>query len=125
MHNKNIAGIGCFANPATLNRVFKKIVRKYTLGQFEDTELINEYKARGTDGCKLLAALIAGEAGCFRSLGPKSSDVLEDKKITGFFFTHRAQKLNLLIFVKGNCSRQERYTASLDEFTKIRRKRLN
>ncbi len=89
MQNKNITGIGCFANPATLNRVFKKIVRKYTLGQFEDTALINEYKAMGTDGCKLLAALIAGEAGCFRSIDQKSSDVLENKKLSAFLLHKR------------------------------------
>ena len=125
MQPKNISGIGCFANPATLNRIFKKIIRNYTLGQFEDRELVKKYIARGTDGCKMLAALIAGNAECCRSIDHESSHVLENKRITGFLIAQKAQKLNLLIFVKGNSSKQERYTASLDEFTKIRQKRLN
>ena len=105
--------------------LFKKTIRNYALGQFEDTELVNKYIARGTDGCKLLAALIAGNAGYCWSLDHETSDILENKRITGFFIAQKANNLNLFIFVKGNSSKPQRYTASLDEFTKIRQKRLN
>lgn len=125
MQTKNITGIGCYANPTTLNRVFKKIIRNYTLGQFEDTELVNKYLGRGTEGCKLLAALLAGNAGYCRSLDHEFSRVLDNKRITGFFIAQKAQTLDVLIFVKGNDNKPQRYRASLDEFTKIRQKRLN
>ncbi len=39
--NRKVTGIGCFAKSATLSRVFKKMVRNYTLGQFENINLAN------------------------------------------------------------------------------------
>ena len=59
MINKKVTGIGCFAKPATLSRVFKKMVRNYTLGQFESINLINGHDEVGeTDGTVLLKALL-------------------------------------------------------------------
>ena len=126
MMNKKVTGIGCFAKPATLSRVFKKMVRNYTLGQFESINMVNGYdELRGSDGTVLLRALIAGKAGYFPSPDSESCSVAENRKITGFFLTLRNQRLNLSIFARGDCNIRERYTASLDAFTELRQKRLN
>ncbi len=125
MKNRQVTGIGCFAKPSTLSRVFKKIVQNYSLGQFECINLINGHEARGTDNTKLLKALIAGEAGYFGLPDSESGRFMENKKITGFFLTLRNQRLNLSIFAKGDHNRRERYTASLDALSEIRQKRLN
>ena len=47
MINRKVTGIGCFAKPATLSRVFKKMVRNYTLGQFESINLANSQDMAG------------------------------------------------------------------------------
>ena len=126
MINKKVTGIGCFAKPATLSRVFKKMVQNYTLGQFEATNLVNGHdEVRGADGTVLLRALITGKAGYFPSPDSESCRVAENRKITGFFLTLRNQRLNLSIFARGDCNIRERYTANLDAFTELRQKRLN
>ena len=126
MINRKVTGIGCFAKPATLSRVFKKMVRNYTLGQFESINLVNGHdEVRGADGTVLLRALITGKAGYFPSPDSESCRVAENRKITGFFLTLRNQRLNLSIFARGDCNIRERYTANLDAFTELRQKRLN
>ena len=126
MLNKKVTGIGCFAKPATLSRVFKKMVQNYTLGQFESINLVNGHdEVRGADGNLMLKTLIAGKAGYFPVPDPESCSVAENRKITGFFLTLRNQRLNLSIFARGDCNIRERYTASLDAFTELRQKRLN
>jgi len=124
MKNLKVTGIGCFAKPTTLCRVFKKMVRDYGLGQFDSIKLIDGHQASGADGVELLKSLMAGKAGCFHSPDSESSDVPSNKKITGFFLTLRDQRLNLSIFAKGDSNCRQRYTASLDVLTKLRQKRL-
>ncbi len=126
MINKMVTGIGCFAKPATLSRVFKKMVRNYTLGQFEGVNLINDQdQVGGSGGSALLTALIAGKAEHVLALDSESCSVAEDRKITGFFLMLRNRRLKLSIFARGDRNIQERYTASLDTFTELRQKRLN
>jgi hypothetical protein len=126
MLNKKVTGIGCFAKPATLSRVFKKMVRNYTLGQFESNSRVNGHdEVRGSDGTVLLKALIAGKTGYFPSPDAESCSVAENRKITGFFLTLRNQRLNLSIFARGDRNIRERYTASLDAFTELRQKRVH
>jgi hypothetical protein len=126
MINRKVTGIGCFAKPATLSRVFKKMVQNYTLGQFESINLANGHdEVRGADGTVLLKALIAGKAEYFPSPDSESCSVAENRKITGFFLTLRNQRLNLSIFARKDRNIRERYTASLDAFTQLRQKRLN
>ena len=126
MINKKVTGIGCFAKPATLSRIFKKIVQKYTLGQFESINLANgQFMAGGVDGSVLLKALIAGNAEYFPAPDSESCGVPENRKITGFFLTFRKQRLNLSIFARGDRNIQQTYTTSFDEFTELRQKRLN
>jgi hypothetical protein len=126
MRDKKVTGVGCFAKPATLSRVFKKMVRNYTLGQFESINLVNDHDAvKGADGTALLRTLMAGKAGYFPSPNSESCVVVENRKITGFFLTLRNQRLNLSIFARGDRNVRERYTARLDAFTELRHKRLN
>ena len=84
--NRKVTGIGCYAKPAKLSRVFKKMVRNYTLGQFESINLANSQDmAGGVDGTIMLKALISGNAGYFPAPDSESCSVAENRKITGFF----------------------------------------
>ena len=126
MMNRKVTGIGCYAKPAKLSQVFKKIVRNYILEQFENINLANSQEMPGgVDGTIMLKALIAGNAGYFLAPDSEFCGVTENRKITGFFLTFRNQGLYLSIFARGNRNIQQTYTTRLDRFTELRRKRLN
>ena len=125
MHNQRVIGIGCYAKPEKLASVFKKMLRHYTLGQFEGIELRNAKEAKSSEGIRLLKTLMGGQTGCFQLDCQESDGSLENKKITGFFLALKGRRLNLSVFTEGERSKQERYSACLDEFIKLRQKRLN
>jgi hypothetical protein len=126
MINRKVTGIGCYAKPAKLSRVFKKLVRNYTLGQFESINLANSQDmAGGVDGTIILKALISGNAGYLSAPDSESCGVAENRKITGFFLIFRNQGLNLSIFARGDRNIQQIYTTRLDGVTELRQKRLN
>ncbi|CAB1072971.1 hypothetical protein D1AOALGA4SA_1710 [Olavius algarvensis Delta 1 endosymbiont] len=125
MENQILTGIGCFAGPEKLGRVFKRMVQTYTLGKLNGIEWDQDWESDGSEGTKLLKALIAGPAARQSSAGPEAGDRLENKKITGFFLTLKGQRLKLSVFAKIGDRRQERHSAILDGITRLRQKRLN
>jgi hypothetical protein len=125
MEHQIITGIGCFAGPEKLSRIFLRMVQTYTLGQLEKIELVNDSESGETEVARLFKALMAGKAAGQNLSTPDAADRLENKKITGFFLTLKDQRLILSIFAKNGDSRQERHSAILDEFTRVRQKRLN
>lgn len=126
MINRKVTGIGCYAKPAKLSRVFKKMVQNYTLGQFESVNPANSQGvAGGVDGTIMLKALISGNGGYFPAPDSESYGVAENRKITGFFLTFRNQGLIVSIFARGDRNIQQTYRTCLDGFTELRQKRLN
>ena len=125
MQHNMITGIGCFAKPATLSRVFRKMVRDFALGQVEDIGPANRHEWGGAETARLIAALMAGERVKQRPSDSNCLDATEDRQITGFFLTLKDQKLNLSIFAKTGGSRNQRYSAVLYGITKLRFRRLN
>ena len=126
MINRKVTGIGCYAKPAKLSRIFKKMVRNYALGQFEGINITNRQDmAGGVDGKIMLKALISGNTGYFRAPYSEPRGVAENRKITGFYLTFRNQCLNLSIFARGDRNIQQTYTTRLDGLTELRQKRLN
>ena len=125
MENQIITGVGCFAGPEKLSRIFLRMVQTYTLGKLDGIEWANGYKSDETEGTRLLKALIAGKSAWQNSTIPDAVDRLENKKITGFFLTLKDHSLELSIFAKNGDCRGERHSAILNEFTQMRQKRLN
>jgi hypothetical protein len=125
MENQTSIGIGCFAKPDRLGRVFSKLLQDYSLGPFEGHELFGKDMSTGIEDIDLLQALIGGLTGGRRSGGFETNSLQTHKKITGFYLSLNDQKLNLSIFASGNSPGQEVYTTSLDGLTKLRKKRLN
>ena len=125
MENITITGVGCFAGPEKLSRIFMRMVQTYTLGKLDGIDWVNGCESEGTEGTQLLKALMAGKAARLDSAIPDFVDGPENKKITGFFLTLKDQGLELSIFAKNGDCRRERYSAVLDGFTKVRQKRLN
>jgi len=125
MENLTITGVGCFAGPKRLSRIFRRIVRTYTLGKLDGIDWIKDCESEGAEGTQLLKALMAGESAWQDSVISDFVDGLDNKKITGFFLTLKDQGLELSIFAKNGDCRRERHSAVLDGFTKMRQKRLN
>jgi hypothetical protein len=125
MENQVITGVGCFAGPKKLSRIFLRMMQTYTLGKLEGIEWANGCESDETEGTKLLKALMAGKAAWPNSAIPDAVDRLENKKITGFFLTLKDHGLELSIFAQNGDCRRERHSAVLDGFTKVRQKRLN
>ena len=125
MENQIITGIGCFAGPQKLSRIFMRMVQTYALGKLDGIEWVKGCESDGTEGTQLLKALIAGKAVRQDLAPPDAVDRLENKKITGFFLTLKDQSLKLSIFAKNGDCRQERHSAVLDGFTNVRQKQLN
>lgn len=125
MKNQIITGVGCFAGPEKLSRIFLRMVQTYTLGKLDGIEWVNGCGMGETEATRLLKALIAGKAACQNSAIPDAVDRFENKKITGFFLAMKDHGLELSIFAKNGDCRRERHSAVLDGFTKVRQKRLN
>jgi hypothetical protein len=125
MKNHMLIGIGCFAKPEKLNRIFNKLVQDYALGSFEGNQLFDQNIPAGCEGANLLRALMATPTKGRRSGGCETIRFPKHQIITGFYLSLLDQKLNLKIFARGNSSKQEIYTAKLDELTKLRQERLN
>ena len=125
MENQIITGVGCFAGPEKLSRIFLRMVQTYTLGKMDGIEWANGCESDETEGTELLKALMAGKAAWPNSAIPDAVDRLENKKITGFFLTLKDHGLELSIFAQNGDCRRERHSAVLDGFTKVRQKRLN
>jgi hypothetical protein len=125
MKNQTVTGIGCFARPEKLRRIFLKMVQRYALGQIEGIDLADRSESGETESIRLIEALIAGRNLELHPSNSNSPDAPEYKKITGFFLTLKDQKLNLSIFAKNSDRRQERHSAVLDALTDIRWRRLN
>ena len=125
MDNQIITGVGCFAGPEKLSRIFIRMVQAYTLGKLDGSEWINGRESDETEGIRLLKALIAGKAARLETALPDAVDERKNKKITGFFLSLKDQVLELSIFAKSGDCRRERNSAVLDKFTTARQKRLN
>lgn len=125
MDNQTVIGIGCFAKPEKLSRIFKKLVQGYALGSVEGDQLFDQYIPPGCEGFDLLRALLTKPTQGRSSGGYETIRFPEPQNITGFYVSFFDQELNLRIFARGNSSRQEIYTARLDKLTKLRYERLN
>ena len=116
MENQTITGVGCFAEPQKLSRIFLRMVQTYTLGKLEGIDWINNCGSDETEGPRLLKALIAGKAAGQNAMIPGADDGWPKKRITGFFLTLKDQRLKLSILAKIGDRQLEWHSAILNEF---------
>lgn len=125
MENQTSTGIGCYAKPERLSRIFKKLVQAYTLGPFKENQLFEGILSEEMKGADLLQELMTGRKtdNCGRGCGNPSIKIFG--KITGFYLTLNNENLNLSIFTRSDRCRPEIMTTRLDGLTKLRQKRLH
>lgn len=125
MENHRVIGIGCYAKPEKLSRIFKKLVQDYTLGPFERSQLSDEPVSEKINGVDLVRALMAGQRPGICSGDNEGCRFTAITKITGFYLTMNEQGLNLSIFARSDSCRPEIISTRLDGLTKLRQKRLH
>ena len=125
MENQTFTGIGCFAKPERLGRIFSKLVQNYALGPLKGIKMFDENLSKENEGVDLLPALMAGLTASSGSGDREPLTYRRSKPIIGFYLTLNDQKLKLSVFARGNSTRAEIFTTSLDELTRLRQKRLN
>ena len=111
-------GVGCFAGRRTLSRVLGKLMEAYSLGDWTNAVLMEEGSSAG---CLALRQLISGDPGMI----PQDGNGSAGEKITGFFLAFGNRRLSLSVFLRRQGMRPRKYTASLDELTRLRRSRLH
>ncbi len=125
MENHIVTGIGCFAQPQKLSRIFLRMVHTYTLGQLDAAELIEGCKCRETECTKLIKTLIEGKTARPGAAIEDSAAPVESQKVTGFYLSSRGNSLELSIFARNRTRQQEIHSAVLDKLSRFRQKRLN
>ena len=114
---KQLMGVGCFAKPQTLARVLKRAVEAYVMAPIETIDDFTRPRQFQNQGTQWLRHLISGQSDM---AGAGREEWMWPGAISGFFLGVEPQGLKLSIFTGG-----QHLTASLDEFTALRRKHLH
>jgi len=121
----NHIGIGCFAESATLRRVFRKALESFLLGKYEDICASADRVFNDQNLTRFFRSVIHSGTGKPNQVEPVSKSVPDSAKITGFFLGLNKQALQLVVFFLDGGHQQSRLTARLEKFTRIRKKRLH
>lgn len=121
----NHIAIGCFAQSATMRRVFRRALESYLLSKYEDICPSADRVFNDDNLTRFFKAVIYSGTGRPDQVEPVLKSVPESAKITGFFLGLNQQALNLVIFFCKDGYQQTRLTARLEKFTRLRNKRLH
>jgi hypothetical protein len=119
---KNVMGVGCYADPATLARVLKRAVEAYAMAPIESWEEFSGAQKLQNLGAQWLRHLISGQK---RATDVGREEWMQPGAISGFFLGVGPCGLKLSIFTGSRAAGRRHQTASLDEVLAVRRKRLH
>ena len=111
-------GVGCFARQPALSRVLDRMMEAYSLGAWKDAVGAHE---KDSPENRVLQTLISG----MTEMNGPHEDGRTGEKIAGFFLAFENQRINLSVFTRRQGKQSRKYTASLDELSRLRRSRLN
>lgn len=111
-------GVGCFARQPTLARVLNRMIEAYSLGDWKVAAGTGE---RASSGWLALRKLMSGTSE-FNGLAESGG---AEEKIAGFFLTFENQQVSLSVFTRQRGKRCLKYTAPLEELSRLRRSRLH
>lgn len=121
----NVIGIGCFAGSATLRRVLRKSLERLILCRYEDINPLAEQMISDGDLTRFFRRVIA--------LGVKKPDHVDralesvpiSAQITGFYLGCNKQAVQLAVFFLNDGFQQTHFIARLENFTRLRNRRLH
>jgi hypothetical protein len=120
MNNAEIrmTGVGCFAGGTTLSRVLRRMMDAYSLGDWSQAQNVQQDSSPAVQALQKL--LSAGSRSTLSADGPPT---VED--VAGFFLNFDNERLNLSVFTRGRGRRCQKFTASLEDLTRLRQSRLH
>ena len=121
----NHIGIGCFAEGATLRRVFRRALENFLLSKYEDICPSVDRVLNDESLARFFRSVIHNGTGKPDQVELVSKSVPESAKITGFFLGLNQQALHLIVFFLDSGHQQSRLTARLEKFTRLRKNRLH
>ena len=124
-HAPNMVGMGCFAKIETLHRVFNKALGNFILGTYEDIYLRQDRILNDENLAYFFRSVISHGTGRPDQVNQASGLVPGSVKITGFFLGLKRRSLHLVVFFSADGQRQAKYTTRLENFTRLREKRLH
>jgi hypothetical protein len=111
-------GVGCFAGQPTLSRVLTRMMEAYSLGDWKHALAANE---EASPGHLVLQKLLSGTSGMHGA----HEDGKAEEKIAGFFLAFENHRPHLSVFTRRQGQQSRKYTARLDELSRLRRSRLH
>jgi hypothetical protein len=112
-----MTGVGCFADGVTLSRVLRRMMEAYSLGDWKDAEGLRHNLSPAVQALQTL--MTAG------SSAGQAEPARPHADIAGFFLNFENERLNLSVFTRGSGGRCQKYSASLEDLTCLRRSRLH
>ncbi len=113
-----MTGVGCFAGGVTLSRVLRRMMAAYSLG---DWSAVEGFHRNPSPAVQALQRLMGDGNDSYGQAGRRPME--ED--IAGFFLNFENQRLHLSVFTRSRGRRCQKYTASLEELTRLRQSRLH
>jgi hypothetical protein len=118
INNANgVVGVGCFARQPTLSRVLDRMMKAYSLGDWKDAVCGHE---KVSPEIMVLQKLMSGTSG----MNGPHEDGKTEEKIAGFFLALENQRPKLSVITRRQGKQSRKYTAPLDELSRLRRSRL-
>jgi len=93
-------------------------MKAYSLGDWRDA--VGAYEKVSPENL-VLQTLMSGTSG----MNGAHADGKTEEKIAGFFLTFENQRPHLSVFTRRQGQQSRKYTASLDELSRLRRSRLH
>ena len=97
-HRPNVAGIGCFAESHTLNRVFKQAIENYILSKYEDIGAGWQGTLKEENAAHFFRSVIAVGMEKPDQIDRALESIPASAVITGFFLGLNKQALHLILF---------------------------
>lgn len=113
-----MTGVGCFAGRTTLSRVLRRMIATYSLGDWRPVQGV---QPDSSPAAQALQELISAAS---RSTGPAGRSP-GDEDVAGFFLNFDRERLHLSVFTRGRGRRCQKFTASLEDLTRLRQSRLH
>jgi hypothetical protein len=111
-------GVGCFARQPTLSRVLDRMMKAYSLGDWRDALGAHE---KVSPENRMLQTLMSGTS----DMNGPHEDGKSGEKIAGFFLAFENQRPHLSVFTRRPGQQGRKYTAPLDELSRLRRSRMH
>ena len=113
-----MTGVGCFAGEITLSRVLRRLMIVYSLGNFCAAESFRKNSSPAVQALQKLMTSGSGFSG-------QADHAPKQEEVAGFFLNFDNERLNLSVFTRSRGRQCRKYTASLEELTRLRRSRLH